>query len=270
MTNQDQALSGTQPFVQTGRLGFHYFPDTLHYTDRDLQQWLPVLLDLGAGWLVLRSDIDRAIPESFITSLRKAGINPLIQFPMLLERLTSIAEIGPLIDAYTRWGVTHIQFYDRPNLRKSWFTGGWTQQELVERFLDRFLPLAERVVKENAVPVMPALEPGGNYWDTAFLRAALQSMERRGEKEILDSLALSAYAWTTGAPAGQNTGLKPAPTLPQPIRKTSVDFVFTSGIRQLLKPCCSARALCSCCRQGCPIIRIESQWKNLQPENTPH
>ena len=206
MTNQDQALSGTQPFVQTGRLGFHYFPDTLHYTDRDLQQWLPVLLDLGAGWLVLRSDIDRAIPESFITSLRKAGINPLIQFPMLLERLTSIAEIGPLIDAYTRWGVTHIQFYDRPNLRKSWFTGGWTQQDLVERFLDRFLPLAERVVKENAVPVMPALEPGGNYWDTAFLRAALQSMERRSEKEILDSLALSAYAWTHRRPLDWGAG----------------------------------------------------------------
>ncbi|PKP01191.1 MAG: hypothetical protein CVU11_15960, partial [Bacteroidetes bacterium HGW-Bacteroidetes-6] len=41
--------------------------------------------------------------------------------------------------------------------------------DLVERFLDRFLPLANQVVSEGAVPVMPALEPGGNYWDTAFL-----------------------------------------------------------------------------------------------------
>src|SRR5574340_797115 len=63
MTNQEHQSSGTQPFIRPGRLGFHYFPDTLHYTERDLQQWLPVLLDLGASWLVIRSDATRAIPE---------------------------------------------------------------------------------------------------------------------------------------------------------------------------------------------------------------
>lgn len=206
MTNQEHKSTGTQPFIRPGRLGFHYFPDTLHYTERDLQQWLPVLLDLGASWLVIRSDATRAIPENFITSLKQAGINPFIQFDLPLGRMPVSEEISPLVSAYIRWGATHIQFFDRPNLRSSWSTGGWAQQDLVERFLDRFLPLANQVVKENAVPVMPALEPGGNYWDTAFLRAALQSMERRDQSPVLDKLALSAYAWTHHRPLDWGAG----------------------------------------------------------------
>lgn len=206
MIKQDQKTTPTQPFIQTGRLGFHYFPDTLHYTERDLQQWLPVLLDLGTSWLVIRSDTARAIPESFITTLKQSGINPFIQFDMPLGRMPATEEISPLISAYIRWGATHIQFYDRPNIRSSWSNGGWTQQDLVERFLDRFLPLANQVVEENAVPVMPALEPGGNYWDTAFLRAALQSIERRGQTAVLDKLALSAYAWTHRRPLDWGAG----------------------------------------------------------------
>ena len=40
------------------------------------------------------------------------------------------------------------------------------------------------------------MEPGGDYWDTAFLRAALESLNNRGEGQLLDSLALGAYVWT--------------------------------------------------------------------------
>ncbi|MHB1120677.1 MAG: hypothetical protein ACYC11_11510 [Bellilinea sp.] len=206
MIDQIRKPAKTQPFIHAGSLGFHYFPDTLHYTERDLQQWLPVLLELGANWLVIRSDTARAIPETFITTLKQAGISPFIQFHMPLGRIPGSDEISPLISAYIRWGATHIQFYDRPNIRASWSTGGWTQQDLVERFLDRFLPLANQVVKEGAVPVMPALEPGGNYWDTAFLRAALLSMERRGENAVLEKLALSAYAWTHNHPLDWGAG----------------------------------------------------------------
>lgn len=206
MTNQELKPTGTQPFIHSGRLGFHYFPDTLHYTERDLQQWLPVLLELGTSWLVIRSDTARAIPEGFISTLKQAGINPFIQFNLPLSRMPVTDEISPLISAYIRWGATHIQLFDRPNLRVTWSTGGWTQQDLVERFLDRFLPLANQVVKENGVPVMPALEPGGNYWDTAFLRAALQSMERRDQTAVLDRLALSAYAWTHRRPLDWGAG----------------------------------------------------------------
>jgi hypothetical protein len=48
------------------------------------------------------------------------------------------------------------------------------------------------------VPVMPPLEPGGDYWDTAFLEATLRGLARRGQEGILDALELGAYAWTAG------------------------------------------------------------------------
>lgn len=75
-------------FPPRQKLGFHYFPDTLHYTEKDLQQWLPLLMELGAGWLVLRTEINRAIPEYFISGLIKAGIQPIIQFPVSFTSLT--------------------------------------------------------------------------------------------------------------------------------------------------------------------------------------
>ena len=61
----------TSPLIQTpkttgSRLGFHYFPDSLHYRELDMATWLPELQALGAGWLIIRSELDRAIPENFL------------------------------------------------------------------------------------------------------------------------------------------------------------------------------------------------------------
>ena len=178
------------------RLGFHYYQDTLHYTDRDLRTWLPLLKNIGVGWLILRSETSRAIPESFLSALIKAGIQPFIQFNVSLADPPETNSLAGLVNAYTRWGVTYIQFYDRPNQRESWPVTNWTQQDLVDRFLDRFLPLAGLVVQAGGHPVFPALEPGGNFWDLAFLAAALQSMQRRKQNSVLDRLVLAAYGWT--------------------------------------------------------------------------
>ena len=60
------------------RLGFHYFPDTIHYRDIDLKFWLPELKSINASWLVLESSFDRAISENFITSLIQSNIEPII------------------------------------------------------------------------------------------------------------------------------------------------------------------------------------------------
>jgi hypothetical protein len=57
-------------------------------------------------------------------------------------------------------------------------------------------------------PVFPPLTPGGDYWDTSFLRIALQAIQRRGHYHLLDHLAIAAYAdaldrpldWGCGGP----------------------------------------------------------------------
>ena len=177
------------------RIGFHYFPDTLHYREVDLQRWIPELTALKASWLVIESPVDRAIPERFITSLMQAGIQPIVQFKMPLADLPDTAKLEPILACYARWGVRGVIFYDKPNNRSSWSPTTWVQQGLVERFLERFLPLANLAVENGLNPIFPPLEPGGNYWDTAFLRASLESLILNKQTLLLQNLVIAAYAW---------------------------------------------------------------------------
>ncbi|HVN56388.1 MAG TPA: hypothetical protein VMT46_18825 [Anaerolineaceae bacterium] len=178
------------------RVGFHYFPDTLHYRESDLQLWLPELRALSASWVILVAPTDRAIPEHFIRGLIDASIEPVIHFPISLSEPPAVADLSLFFEQYARWGVRYVILFDRPNSRSSWTLSTWAQEDLVERFLDRFIPVAEWAVHAGLTPVFPPLEPGGNYWDTAFLRAALGALLRRKQKELTEKLALAAYAWT--------------------------------------------------------------------------
>ncbi|MDZ4158526.1 MAG: hypothetical protein U1B80_01940 [Anaerolineaceae bacterium] len=180
------------------KLGFHYFQDTQHYRQHDLQIWLPRLQAMGASWLVLQSPANRAIPEHFITGLIQAGIEPLIHFLLPLGQPVDLAEIEPLFAAYSHWGARAVILYDRPNARSAWSPQDWSQDNLVERFLDHFVPLAQLANQHGLVVIFPPLEPGGSYWDTAFLRSALESLNRRKQTRLLQDLVLSAYAWTGG------------------------------------------------------------------------
>lgn len=183
------------PIINT-RLGFHYFPDAFHYRESDLAAWLPELRALGASWVTLTAPVDRAIPEAFIEGLVRAGIEPIIRFQHSLSEPGNIEDLKLFFESYGKWGVHYIVLFDRPNLRSSWPVATWAQEDLVERFLDRFLPLAECALDAGLYPVFPPLEPGGDYWDTAFLHAALLSLKRRKQNRVLDKLVLSAYAYT--------------------------------------------------------------------------
>ncbi len=187
------------PFpVRKSRLGMHYFVDTFHFRQHDLEIWLPRLQAMDSSWLVLQSPADRAIPEHFIRGLVQEEIEPLIQFCLPLGAPLELAEIEPLLAAYSHWGVSAVMLYDRPNARTAWPPYGWTQDNLVERFLDRFVPLANLANHNQLAVIFPPLQPGGSYWDTVFLRSALESLVRRKETRLLQDMALSAYAWSGG------------------------------------------------------------------------
>jgi hypothetical protein len=178
------------------RLGFHYFPDTLHYRESDLSAWLPEIKSLGVSWVVLMAPADRAIPESFLRGILSAGIEPILHFHMSLDTPPHIQELRLLFNTYARWGVHYAILFDRPNSRRSWLASSWAQSSLVERFLDIYLPIAEAALQAGITPIFPPLEPGGDYWDTTFLRAALQGIQRRGHAQLIERLVLSAYAIT--------------------------------------------------------------------------
>lgn len=187
------------PFpVRKSRLGMHYFADTLHFRQQDLETWLPRLKAMDISWLVLQSPADRAIPEHFISGLVQEGIEPLIQFCLPLGPPVELAEMDPLFSAYSRWGARAVMLYDRPNERTAWPPYGWTQDNLVERFLDRFVPLGNLANHHQLAVIFPPLQPGGSYWDTAFLRSALESLVRRKQTRLLQDMVLSAYAWSGG------------------------------------------------------------------------
>lgn len=183
---------------RTSRIGFHYYPDALHYRTSDLQTWLPELKSMGASWLVLQSPPDRAIPEPFIAGLLEAEIEPIVQFNFPLASPPDPDELRTLFSSYERWGVRAILLFDRPNARSSWPASGWTQKDLVNRFLDVYLPFANLAYYAGLVPVLPPLEPGGSYWDTAFLRSTLELLAKRREIQLLQNLVISAYAWSGG------------------------------------------------------------------------
>jgi hypothetical protein len=191
---------------QNNRIGFHYFPDHNHYRERDLYTWLPELKTLGASWLILDSPTNRAIPEFFINGLIDNGIEPILHFKHGLDKPLPVDEFKLLFQNYAKWGVNYIILYDSPNKRSSWSPTIWSQNDLVEHFLDRFIPPAEAAAKSGLVPVHPPLAPGGDYWDTAFLRASLQSIERRGNFFLLDRMGLSANAFAGNLPLGWGSG----------------------------------------------------------------
>ena len=177
------------------RYGFYYYPDTLHYRENDLATWIPELHALGASWLTLLAPVDRAIPEAFIRCLLMEGIQPILHFHLSTSISQPADDLNVLLNAYAHWGVHYIALFDRPNQRHNWSPSTWAHSNLVERFLDIFIPVAEGVLKAGLIPVFPPLEPGGDYWDTAFLFAALQGMQRRGQYDLLSQMVLGAYAW---------------------------------------------------------------------------
>lgn len=184
----------------------HYFNDTLHYTNHDLVDWLPILKQMNVSTLILKSAATRAIPEQFISALIGAEITPVIQIPLPLPDSPSAADMSAILEAYARWGIRYIILFDKPNSNSSWTSSAWAQQGLVERFLDKYIPLANAVLHAGMTPIFPPLEPGGSYWDTVFLKSAITSLLRRKQNALLDSMALAAYAFTGGHPLAWGAG----------------------------------------------------------------
>ena len=186
--------------TKNNRIGFAYFPDSMHYQKSDLQTWLPELKALGAQWLVLEAPTDRAIPEGFLGGLMAAGIEPILHFKPSLATPPKAGEMAVLFDAYASWGVHYVSLFDRPNTLQAWTQETWVQQQLVNRFLSIFIPLAEQACKAGLNPILSPLEPGGNFWDTAFLKGALKGIYQRGHTRLLSRMAIGAYAWPNSHP----------------------------------------------------------------------
>jgi hypothetical protein len=174
-------------------LGIHYFEDGLHYRQEDLHQWLPILRSLNLPWLILQSSARSSIPETFVRTLIDHNIQPTIHFQPALAAAPTTQEFLLLFKIYARWGIKHIVLFDRPNLRTSWPTAEWVRANPVDRLLDLFIPRAEAALEAGLTPLLPPLEPGGDYLDTVFLKTTLLGLIQRGQNRLAKSIAMAAY-----------------------------------------------------------------------------
>ncbi len=151
------------------------------------------MLSLGIRWLVLKNDTLIAIPEPFIQALIENGILPIVRMSgfQIIQKPPPDFEL--LIKTYSSWGIQYIQLFDRPNTSSFWGVKAWSDSNLVERFIDLFLPYAELFAKYQLHPIFPTLEVGSGFWDIAFLRFSLESIVRRRHQWLVDRLILSAY-----------------------------------------------------------------------------
>ncbi len=188
------------------RFGFHYFQDNQHYQEKDLKTWLPILQSLEASWLILPSITQRAIPEFFLRPLLENEIEPILQFNLSPSNLPDVDDLESLFDAYANWGIKGVILAERVNSRRSWHSSIWSRGGLVDHFLDSYLPLARRALTSGLIPILPPLEPGGDLWDTIFLRSTLESMMKRGDTELLESFVMSSYAWSFDHPLNWGVG----------------------------------------------------------------
>ncbi len=204
------------------RLGFHYFQDYDHYQVRDLELWAPELASIQASWLVLKAPVAAAIPEEFITGLIQAGIQPILHFDFQVNSPIKPEDLRVLLSTYARWGVKYAVFFDKPNTKSAWVDGSWSQGDLVERFLDRYLPFVRLADQNGIIPVFPPLQPGGDYWDLSFLRKVFQLVRQRRSFDFGANLHLAVSSQTFDHPLDWGQGGHSKWKTPRPYTKVEI------------------------------------------------
>lgn len=182
------------------KIGFSYFSSPEYLVGNELSTWMPHLSQLGASMVIFSAGFDRAIPEDAFISALDSGLEPIVHLTSELPLARKFNDVAILMDVYAKWGVDKIILGDQPNTKAAWPKAGWHYENLVDHFLDRFIPLASRAVQVGLNPVLPPLAPGGDYWDTAFLELILLGLTRRHLDDVLQKLILSSYGYTYNQP----------------------------------------------------------------------
>ncbi len=180
------------------RTGFHYFPDLLHYGEKDTELWLPRLKQVNAQWLVLHASVNQAIPEDFIHATSLSRIKTVLDFNQSLNEEPSWKDLETLLRSYGRWGANYAILDQRPNSQAAWGAAFWKQTNLVENYAQRFLRFAGIALDCGIKPVLAPLLPGGDYWDLAFLEGALKTLADSADSLVINNTTLSAYSWDFG------------------------------------------------------------------------
>ena len=178
------------------RHGFYFPAGHIDQNTSAIEEFIPFAQSSGTQRAVLEMLSLQSLPVSLINQLVEANISVDIFLKTNLQQNFDLLAYRDMINNAANLKVERLILFDRPNQQDFWSPQTWIKPELMDIFLEKFILLAELCLEKNIQPVFPPLQPAGDYWDTAFLRLALQKLHDQGKTEILDSLCLSAYAWT--------------------------------------------------------------------------
>ncbi|MCJ7694396.1 MAG: hypothetical protein MUO40_03135 [Anaerolineaceae bacterium] len=119
-----------------------------------------------------------------------------MHFDAKVDSSLNAENVNVILNAYAKWGIRYVIFFDKPNLKSSWEDNSWSQEDLVERFLDRYLPFVKISEQVGLTPVFPPLQPGGDYWDITFLKNVLQSAKKRKSIEFVTNFHIAVSGQT--------------------------------------------------------------------------
>ncbi len=177
-------------------IGFAYFTSQEYLIRKRVETWFPILKRLGGSQVLLESGFDRAIPEDVFQTATANGLEPIVHFRDELPLARQFNSLAVILDAYARWGVQYIILGEKPNVKSAWPTAGWHYDHLIDHFLDRFIPIANYAEQIGLTPVLPPLQPGGDYWDTAFLEMVMQGLKHRKMDTLLEKVGLASFGYT--------------------------------------------------------------------------
>ncbi|HUS70760.1 MAG TPA: hypothetical protein VM075_08300 [Anaerolineae bacterium] len=182
----------SRPNNDTG-YGFHYYPDTEHYSTVDIKRWLPELQTMGASWLVVLSELEGPIPEFFVGQLIDSEIEPIVRVMTPAIQPLDRSSLRQLLRTYAARGVHYVEVFSEPNRASRWPLQDWCRQSLVQRFLEMLLPCLEEMQAVGLHPVFPALRPGGDYWDLAFLQSSLELLASEAGESLFQNMAIGMH-----------------------------------------------------------------------------
>ncbi len=227
-------------------LGFTYFSTPKSYLNTQLTEWLDAIRNLGASSIIFQSDFSRAIPEDPFLIANEYGLSPIVHFVPELPKAKDFNKASILLDVYAKRGVQKVILGSQPNVKSAWPSSGWQFENLVDQFLDRFIPLAHYAVQIGMKPILPPLQPGGDFWDTSFIALVFSGLKSRQVDKVLNQLIISSFghtfgkslSWGKGGPE-RWTGSKPYKTPDgQEDQKGFYNFEWYQSIaeRELMRP----------------------------------
>ena len=187
-------------------LGFSYFSTPEYLIRKRVETWFPLMAQLGGTQVILPASISRAIPEDVFQSAKDNGLEPIVHFTTELPLARKFNDLSIILDSYARWGVQYVILGDKPNTKSAWQGTGWQYDNLVDHFLDRFIPIANYVEQIGMTPVLSPLQPGGDYWDTAFIEKFFTGLKRRQMTALLEKICLASYGYAFDRPLSWGAG----------------------------------------------------------------